>query len=196
MIMFFVPVKGFWNTLILYIIIFAIMVSLFAKQLIHDFGYFKKYFREYSSLVLKTWLKSLLFMLVFGLIISLITNISQSNNQKNLQATFEMYPIYIALLSMLYAPFAEELMFRGVFKKFIKSKYLFIIVSGVAFGLLHVIDDSKTLAEFSYIIVYSTLGMFLASLYHKTNNLWTNISFHFLQNTLGVIGMIFLYLMK
>ena len=72
-------------------------------------------------------------------------------------------------------------------------KYVFILVSGILFGLLHVIDDSNTLAEFSYVIVYSSLGMFLASLYYKTNNLFSNILFHFFQNALGVIGMILLY---
>ena len=197
-LMFFISdyVSGFWGSVVIYASIFLIMLLTFIKQLIHDFKYFKKYFREYMSLVLKTWLKSLLFMLVLGLIISLVTDTSQSNNQQALQNMFAKFPIYVALLSMFYAPFAEELMFRGVFKKFIKSKYLFILVSGILFGLLHVIDDSKTLAEFSYIIVYSSLGMFLASLYYKTNNLWTNISFHFLQNTLGVIGMLLLFLLK
>ena len=72
---------------------------------------------------------------------------------------------------------------------------LFIIISGVVFGFMHVIDDSKTLAEFSYVLVYSSLGMYMASLYYKTNNLFTNMSFHFMQNTLGLIGMILLKFM-
>lgn len=186
-------VSGLVGSIIIYASIFMVMLLTFIKQLIHDFKIFKSYFKEYMSLILKTWLKSLLFMLVIGIIISLITNTNQSNNQQALQNMFTKYPIYVALLSMFYAPFAEELMFRGVIKKFIKSKYVFILVSGILFGLLHVIDDSKTLAEFSYVIVYSTLGMFLASLYYKTNNLWTNITFHFLQNSLGVIGMLLIY---
>ena len=197
-IMFFISkyVKGFWPGVAIYVSILLIMVIPFRKQLMHDFKYFKQYFREYMSLVLKTWLQSLLFMMVIGLILSIATNVSQSNNQQSLQDMFSVYPIFVALLSMFYAPFAEEIMFRGVFKKFIKSKYLFILVSGILFGLLHVIDDSNSLAEFSYILVYSSLGIFLASLYYKTNNLWTNITFHFLQNTLGVIGMLLIYLAK
>ena len=197
-IMFFVSnhVKGLISSIMIYLSIFIIMISVFFKQLVHDFKIFKEYFREYMSLTLKTWGKSLILMMIFGIILQLITNTTQSNNQQTLQKLFNSYPILVVFLSVIYAPLAEELMFRGVFRKFIKSKYLFIIISGVAFGLLHVIDDSKTLAEFSYVIVYSTLGMFLASLYYKTNNLFSNISFHFLQNALGVIGMILLYFMK
>lgn len=189
-------VSGLIGMIIIYLSIFILMIGVFAKQLKHDFKIFKEYFKEYMSLVLKTWLKSLVVMMILGIIIQLTTNTTQSNNQQTLQTMFKSYPILVAALSMLYAPFAEELMFRGVFRKFINSKYLFIIVSGILFGLLHVIDDSKTLAEFSYVLVYSFLGMYLASLYYKTNNLFTNISFHFLQNTLGVIGMILLYFIK
>lgn len=188
--------SGIKGAIIIYLSVLIIMLIVFFKQLMHDFKIFKQYFKEYISLTFKTWLKSLVVMIILGIIIQLVTNTSQSNNQEALQKMFNSFPVVVALLSMLYAPFAEELMFRGVFKKFIKSKYLFILISGIAFGLLHVIDDSKTLAEFSYVIVYTSLGMFLASLYHKTNNLFTNISFHFMQNTLGVIGMILLYFMK
>ena len=195
-IMFFISdyINGFWPMVIMYVVIFGLMISVFYKQLIHDFKIFKNYFKEYMGLIVKTWLKSLFVMVLLGIILQLITNTTQSNNQQTLQKMFKIYPVFIALLSTLYAPFAEELMFRGVFRKFINSKYLFILVSGILFGLIHVIDDSKTLAEFSYIIVYSSLGMFLASLYYKTNNLWTNITFHFLQNALGVIGMLIIYL--
>lgn len=197
-LMFVVPnyVSGLLASIIIYLLVLLIMILCFRKQLVHDFKIFKEYFGEYMSLTLKTWLKSLVVMMILGIALSIITNSPNSNNQQTLQNMFKIYPLFVIVLSMFYAPFAEELLFRGVIRKFIKSKYVFIIVSGVLFGLLHVIDDSKTLAEFSYILVYSSLGIFLASLYYKTNNLFTNISFHFFQNTLGILGMILTYFMK
>ena len=188
--------KGIIGMIIIYGSVFVLMIGVFFNQLKHDFKIFKEYFKEYASLTFKTWLKSLLVMLIIGIIIQLLTNTSQSNNQKALQEIFKIYPGLIAFLSIIYAPFAEELMFRGVFRKFVKSKYLFIFISGITFGLLHVLDDSKTLAEFSYVIVYSSLGMFLASLYYKTNNLFSNILFHFFQNFLALIGMIIMFYVK
>lgn len=188
-------VTGIVSMIALYLAIIAIMILVFRKQLINDFKYFKEYFKEYISLTFKTWLKSLLVMVVLSLSLQLITNTTNSNNQQNLQEMFNVVPILIALLSVVYAPIAEELMFRGVIRKFINNKTLFILISGILFGLMHVIDDSKTLAEFSYIIVYSSLGFYLSSLYYKTNNIFTNISFHFMQNALGVIGMILLKFM-
>ena len=183
-------ITKFWMLIVFYVVILSLMIGVFYKQLIHDFKIFKSYFKEYFVLILKTWGKALVLIMITTIIIQIITHTTQANNQIALQNSFNSNPVFIALLSMFYAPIAEELMFRGVLRKFIKNKKLFVIVSGVVFGLMHVIDDSKTLAEFSYVFVYSILGIYLAGIYAKTNNLCTNIFMHFMQNTLSVIGMI------
>lgn len=188
-------ITKFWMLIVFYVVILSLMIGVFYKQLIHDFKIFKSYFKEYFVLILKTWGKALVLIMITTIIIQLTTNTTQANNQIALQNSFNSNPVFIALLAMFYAPIAEELMFRGVFRKFIKNKKLFVIVSGVVFGLMHVIDDSKTLAEFSYVFVYSILGIYLARIYAKTNNLCTNIFMHFMQNTLSVIGMILLMFM-
>lgn len=185
-------ITKFWMLIVFYVVILSLMIGVFYKQLIHDFKIFKSYFKEYFVLILKTWGKALVLIMITTIIIQIITHTTQANNQIALQNSFNSNPVFIAILAMFYAPIAEELMFRGVFRKFIKNKKLFVIVSGVVFGLMHVIDDSKTLAEFSYVFVYSILGIYLAGIYAKTNNLCTNIFMHFMQNTLSVIGMILL----
>lgn len=185
-------ITKFWMLIVFYVVILSLMIGVFYKQLIHDFKIFKSYFKEYFVLILKTWGKALVLIMITTIIIQIITNTTQANNQIALQNSFNSNPVFIAILAMFYAPIAEELMFRGVFRKFIKNKKLFVIVSGVVFGLMHVIDDSKTLAEFSYVFVYSILGIYLAGIYAKTNNLCTNIFMHFMQNTFSVIGMILL----
>ena len=188
-------ITEFWMLIVFYVVILSLMIGVFYKQLIHDFKIFKSYFKEYFVLILKTWGKALVLIMITTIIIQIITHTTQANNQIALQNSFNSNPVFIAILAMFYAPIAEELMFRGVFRKFIKNKKLFVIVSGVVFGLMHVIDDSKTLAEFSYVFVYSILGIYLAGIYAKTNNLCTNIFMHFMQNTLSVIGMILLMFM-
>lgn len=188
-------ITKFWMLIVFYVVILSLMIGVFYKQLIHDFKIFKSYFKEYFVLILKTWGKALVLIMITTIIIQIITHTTQANNQIALQNLFNSNPVFIAILAMFYAPIAEELMFRGVFRKFIKNEKIFVIVSGVVFGLMHVIDDSKTLAEFSYVFVYSILGIYLAGIYAKTNNLCTNIFMHFMQNTLSVIGMILLMFM-
>lgn len=174
----------------LYPVIFTIIFIPFRKELINNFKVFKNNFRQYNSLVLKTWIKSLLLMGIINIIIQLITNTNTSKNQENIQMMFDSLPILVVVLTTIYAPIVEELLFRGVFRKFISNKYAFILISGISFGLLHVINDLNQVSEILYLFTYGTLGCFLASLYYKTNNLCSNIYFHFLQNTLAVIAMI------
>ena len=175
--------------------VLLMMLLLFYKDLKRDFKYFKEYFREYNSFVFKMFGISLAVMFVLSLSIRLYTGISTATNQTNLMTTFGNKPLYIILLACIYAPITEELLFRGIFRKIFNKKWLFIILCGVTFGALHVVDDFQSIKELLYILVYSSLGIFLSSVYYKTNNLWTNIYFHFIQNTLAVLAMILLSLL-
>ena len=175
--------------------VLLMMLLLFYKDLIRDFKYFKEYFREYNAYVFKMFGISLAIMVVLSFSIRIYTGIDTATNQSNLMETFDKMPIYIALLACIYAPLTEELLFRGIFRKIFNKKWLFIILCGVTFGALHVVDDFKTISELLYILVYSSLGIFLSSVYYKTNNLWTNIYFHFIQNTFAVLAMILLSLL-
>ena len=180
--------------IIIDITVFIMMILLFYKDLKRDFKYFKEYFREYNSYVFKMFGISLAVMVVLSLSIRLYTGIDTATNQLNLIKTFKIMPIYVIFLACIYAPITEELLFRGIFRKIFKNKWLFIILCGVSFGALHVIDDFQSVKELLYILVYSSLGMFLSSVYYKTNNLFSNIYFHFIQNTLAIIAIIILSL--
>ena len=173
-----------------YLVILLMVLFIFRKDLKRDITFFKKYFREYNSYVLKTYIKSLVVLFVLSLSIKIYTGIENATNQETLNVLFKESPIIVCLLSMVYAPVAEELLFRGIFRKIINNKYLFIILSGFLFGIAHVVDDFKSIEELLYILVYSSLGCFLASIYYKTNNLCANIYFHFIQNTISVIALI------
>lgn len=172
------------------IFILIMTVFLFYKDLKRDFKYFKEYFREYNSLVWKMFGISLAIMFVLAISIKLYTRISSPTNQVKLLEAFNTKPLYIIALAMIYAPLTEELLFRGIIRKIFNKKYLFIIISGLLFGALHVVDDFQSIGELLYILLYSSLGMFMAATYYKTNNLFTDIYFHFLQNTLAIIAMI------
>ena len=174
------------------IFVFLMMILLFFKDLKRDFKFFKDYFREYNSLVWKMFGISFCVMFVLAISIRLYTGIESPTNQSNLFEIFKKLPIYIIFLACIYAPITEELLFRGIFRKIFNNKWLFIILCGVTFGALHVVDDFQSIGELLYILIYSSLGIFLSSTYYKTNNLFSNIYFHFIQNTLAILAMILL----
>ena len=191
---FFVP--DFLNSKILvsllYVLLIGINIFILRKDVKNSLVNFKKYFREYNSYVLGMYLKSLAIMFILSISIRMYTGIESATNQENIVTILDSFPIYTILLSVVFAPILEELLFRGLIRKIINDKWLFIIFSGILFGALHVIDDFQSYYELLYILVYSSLGCFLAAIYYRTNNLCANIYFHFLQNFISVCALLLL----
>ena len=182
--------------IISYGVITIFTVIVFYKEYIDDFKVFKEYFYEYNSVILKTFISMLIVIGIINLSIRLSTGVTTSTNQENINEMFLKSPIILSLMSIFYAPIVEESLYRGVLKKLISNKYLFIIISGLLFGLVHVIDDYKSIGDFMYILTYASLGMFLAYTYDKTKNIWCNIYLHFLQNFISIILLILTIFIK
>ena len=63
-------------------------------------------------------------------------------------------------------------------------------ILGLVFGLLHTIHEASILNIFVVGLPYMALGGYLAYIYTKTNNLFSNIFSHMFINTLAIIIMI------
>lgn len=174
-------------TVLLYIIQIILLAIPMWNELKRDFTAFKSNFKLYLGNMLPrfgiiaiTYLVCNLFVMSF--VASIPTN----------QAIINTWPIYItAFLAIIVAPFTEELMFRGFIKKFIKNEVLFVIISSLVFGGLHV-TTADSLQQVLFIIPYSILGFAFSFNYAKTKNIASNIFLHSAWNSLAVIGMILL----
>ena len=111
---------------------------------------------------------------------------STPNNENQIQDLLGTMPIYIAFASCICAPIMEELVFRKSLGNCFKSQYLFIIVSGLLFGLLHIVT-SKNVYDFLYIIPYGLFGSIFAYIYYKTKTIFSTITIHMIHNTILVI---------
>lgn len=185
-----------WQYYLLNLFIILGLVFVFRKDLKRDLKQFFKYFKEYNLVVFKMYGKAFLTLLVLSLLVKYITGIDNATNQLTLNSIFQKNPLFVAALAIIYAPITEEIIFRGICRKFINKKWLFIFISGFLFGLAHVIDDFQSVKELLYIFVYASLGCYLAALYYKTNNIITNIYLHFIHNTFAVIVMYLLTFIK
>jgi membrane protease YdiL (CAAX protease family) len=83
-----------------------------------------------------------IFSSILESIICDIFNIGQAEveNQQSVEALLKSAPLIMGLSVCILAPFEEELLFRGGIKKAIKNKRVFMSVSGLIFGLMHVTD--------------------------------------------------------
>ena len=136
--------------------------------------YFKKYF--------KYWLVALAIMMISNAIIMAISDSNTSGNEELIRDLFKINPTYVYISSVLIAPFVEELVFRKAIYNIIPNKYLFIIVSGLVFGSLHVIGNVDSWTDLLYLIPYCTPGFIFAYIMYKTDNVLVSSGLHFMHN--------------
>ena len=169
------------DLLLLLIIAFAYL-GVIAK----DFKDFKKNYKKYFDEYAKYWFLNIGLMAISNIAISSIIDIKQATNQKYVEALLFKYPIYSIITAAIIAPITEELMFRLNFRKIFKTDILFIIISGLVFGFMHM-SIATTMKELLYIIPYSIPGFIFAYTLKKSNNIFVPISLHLVHNTIMII---------
>ena len=181
-------------TILVEILTILFIFLLFKKEIVHmwkDFyenrdKYFKKYF--------KYWFLILVLMAFSNGIITLINKSEISNNQEAINDMFERLPIYTYILSVFLAPIIEELVFRFCFMKIFNNKYLYIILSGVIFGLFHIIGSFESAYDFLFLVPYSIPGLIFAYILYDSKNIFNTIWLHFVHNGISMLASIIILL--
>ena len=174
-------VKVFY--LIMYSVLTASLIMIiYNKKLSKDFKDMKKNSIKYFNKYIKYWLIGLFIMMVSNLFINLIVTNDIPSNEQAIRETFNISPLYIFFSAVIYAPIVEELIFRQSIKNIFHNKWLFIIISGLLFGSMHVFGDFKNIADLLYIIPYSTPGIIFAYMLEDSDNICVPMSFHFIHN--------------
>lgn len=170
-----------------YLIIFEIflmslIVLVLNKKISKDFQNMYKYHKEYFKKYFKFWLISVGIMMLSNFIINFFVKTGISANEETIRETFKISPIYIFFSSVIFAPVVEELVFRQSLKNIIPNKYIFIIVSGIIFGGLHVITSLTSVTDLLYLIPYCAPGFAFAYILADSDNIFIPISLHFMHN--------------
>lgn len=167
-------------------ITYILLISfLYRKEIKRDIKDFKENYKTYFSKYTIIYLLGVLLMVISNLIIFRITKTNLSGNEELIRTYINKFPIYMIFSSLVYAPIVEELIFRKTIKNIFKSKYLFIITSGLVFGLLHV--SEPTFNEYLFSIPYIFMGISFAYIYYKTDNIFTTMTFHMCHNLILLI---------
>lgn len=173
-------------------ILIGIIVLIHLRKLKKDFNDLKINHKKYYSSCLRYWLFALFIMYISNFIITFI-NSELPTNEAIIREQFQISPFYIFVSAVIFAPILEELVFRQSFRNLINKNWLFIIISGLVFGGMHVFSSgSVTLVEMLYIIPYSVPGMAFAYMLCKTDNIFVPIGFHMLHNGI-MIALQFLF---
>lgn len=172
---------------LVYIILILIM---FKKEIINGIKDLKKNLNSRINIATKSWLIGCTIMFTSSIIISLIVKKDVSTNEALVRESIKLAPLYMLFTCSIVAPIFEEMVFRNTLNNLIKKKWLFILLSGFTFGLLHVIGSYNSMLDFLYIIPYGAMGSAFAYLLTKTKNITLPILVHMIHNTILVITQI------
>jgi len=179
-------------SLIYSIVLLATIALIFNKTLKKDWLDLKKNHKKYFSKYIKYWFLALGIMMISNLIILLINPGAAPGNEEAIKRMFEVAPIYTFISAVFLAPFIEELVFRLSFRYIIKIDWLFIILSGLTFGSMHIIGTYETPMDLLYIIPYSAPGLAFAYVLAKCKNIYVPIGLHFIHNGLLMSLQVFI----
>lgn len=174
-------------------ILLALILLIFYPKLKKDFADMKQNHMNYYSKYFKYWLIGLMIMMISNLLITQFTDNQMASNEQAVQSLFDMSPIYVFFSAVIFAPLVEELVFRQGIRNIIPNKLLFIIVSGLVFGGLHVIStDMTSLTELFYLVPYCAPGIIFAYILAQTDNIFVSIGLHFMHNGLLIALQFFI----
>lgn len=159
----------------------AIIIILFWKEIKDGLNDLKNNFTKRVLISVYCWLMGCIIMSTSSIIIDFITGQSVSNNEALVRESIMAAPIYMLFTCSVVAPVLEEMVFRRALKGLIKDNWIFIITSGVLFGLLHIIGSYRTHFDLLYIIPYGAMGFSFAYLLVKTKNITLPILIHMIH---------------
>ena len=169
------------------VIVFFILFLMYRKDLKKYFKDFWKNKENYMDIGIRCWIIGLLIMFVSNFILNFLLKAGGAANEKTVQTMIKSLPILMIIDAGFIAPFNEEIIFRKALKDIFKNKWLFITISFLLFGGVHVVSSANTLLDYLFIIPYGALGASFAYAYYKTNNLFTSITLHMIHNIILII---------
>ena len=164
-----------------------ILLFIYKDNIIKEFKILKTKFWNNFDIGVKNWFIGLFFMIIFNLIISKIFSAGQSANETAVQNMISSVPWLMLITAGFLAPLTEEIVFRKSIRNIFSNRWLYILTSGVLFGLAHVLGNITSLFDLLYVLPYGSLGCAFAASYYDTDTIFTPIIFHMIHNIVLVI---------
>ncbi len=169
------------------LILIIVFLFIFRKTIISKWDDYKTNYKKYLKETIIFYLIGFIIMFISLNLITIFYKMpSNEAANENLISTYPIYSIFNILIT---APIVEELMTRVILKKHINNKVIYILLSCLIFAFLHIIASllDGNIYELLYLIPYGSLGCIFSYIYLKTDNIWTNITYHSLHNLISLL---------
>ena len=173
-------IVGITCIILKYIILIGIFIFQYHEYLKDKWIDFRKNFKKYFMISFKYWFLGFIIMILSNTIINYFFK-GLGRNEENVQLLIKNIPLIAFFLTSFFAPIVEEMIFRKYLQDSIKNKTFYMIISGLLFGLVHVMGYDNYL-EYLLIIPYGVLGFMFAKIINETDNIYNAIMMHMLHN--------------
>ena len=161
----------------------GILIVVYYQELKEELQIFLKDKMKNLDTGFRCWFLGFVVMIVSNLFIAFLLPKAVAGNEESVQEIIQAAP-WVSLISTgLLAPFIEEMTFRKAFRNMISNDRLFILISGIIFGGLHVVLSLNSYYDLAYLIPYCSLGIAFGFAYVKTKTVFTSFVMHTLHNT-------------
>ncbi len=182
-------------SLIYELVLIGIIIAIYYKELKEQLQEYIRHANDYLKKYIKYWFIALGGMYVSNLIILSFFQNGIAGNEESVRQLLNYFPIYTFIASVVLAPFLEEIIFRYSFRKVcLQGKWIFIILSGLIFGGMHVVGNVQVWEDVLYLVPYSIPGIVFAYTLVKSDNIFVPITLHTIHNGILISMQIFLSL--
>lgn len=157
--------------IMLYLLYAFILIFLYKQVFISDFKDIKKNWKKYLMRMLISIILIFVSMVLINLIVGVLFNVKgTSENDFSLLTTFKENSLIVVLLTCIYYPLVEGIIFRKSVRDIIDNKWFFIMFSAIFYFFFNIVYTSMSFSNIMSSVCYLSTMMIVSHFYWKTNN--------------------------
>ena len=165
-----------WLVLLFYMLFALLIIYLYKDTFKSDFKDLKENKKKYIKSILINVVLIFAIMIITNALIGILLNIKEtSENDYSLLAMFKKSPFVLILLTSIYYPVVEGVIFRKSVRDIIDNKWMFIMFSSVFYFFFNIAYTSLSLNSIITSLCYLFSMMLLSNYYYKTNNFTASV---------------------
>lgn len=156
---------------VIYIIYAILLIFMYRETFKFDFKDLTKNYKKYIKIMFINIVLIFVSMIVINAIVQGLFSVTEtSENDFSLLNTFKENPGIIIVLTGLYYPLVEGIIFRKAIRDVIDSKWLFIIFSSLFYFFFNIVYTSMSFNNIMASLCYISTMLIVSHTYWKTNN--------------------------
>ena len=181
-----------WLTLLFYMLFVLLIIYLYKDTFKNDFKDLKENKKKYIKSILINVVLIFAVMIITNALIVILLDIKEtSENDYSLLTMFKKSPLALILLTSVYYPLVEGVIFRKSVRDIIDNKWTFIIFSSVFYFFFNIAYTSLSLNSIITSLCYLFSMMILSNYYYKSNNFTASVIVMMIYNLIiSVISFI------